>query len=43
MRHDDRPRYYIRAALVQTHEAGKTPLVTLSGQTYELSLLIRNT
>lgn len=43
MRHDDRPRHYIRASLVQTHKAGKTPLVALSGQTYELSLLIRNT
>ena len=43
MRHDDRPRHHICTALVQTHEPGKTPLVTLPGQTYELSLLIRNT
>jgi len=41
--HDDRSRHYVRAALVQSHEPGETPLVTLPGQTYELSLLIRNT
>jgi len=43
MGHDDRSRHYIRAALVQSHEPGETPVVTLSGQTYELSLLIGNT
>jgi hypothetical protein len=41
--HDDRSRHYIRSALVQPHEPGKTPLVALSGQAYELSLFIRNT
>jgi hypothetical protein len=40
VRHDDRPRYYVRPSLVQTHEARKTPLVALSGQTYELPFLI---
>jgi hypothetical protein len=43
MGHDDRSRHYIRAALVQSHEPGETPVVTLAGQTYELSLFIRNT
>ncbi len=28
---------------MQAYEPGKTPLVALPGQTYELSLLIRNT
>jgi hypothetical protein len=43
MRHDDRARHYVRAPLMKTYESGKTPLVPLPGQTYELSLLIRNT
>jgi hypothetical protein len=43
MGQDDRSRHYIRTALVQSYEPGETPLVTLPGQTYELSLLIRNT
>jgi hypothetical protein len=43
MRHDDRSRHYVRPALVQPYEPGKTPLVALSGSTYELSFLIRNT
>lgn len=43
MRHDDRARHYVGPPLVQTHEPGETPLVPLPGQTYELSLLIRNT
>ena len=43
MRQNDRPRHYVRTSLVQTHEAGKTPLVSLLGETYELSFLVRNT
>jgi hypothetical protein len=43
VRHDDRACYYVRAPLMKTYEAGKTPLVPVPGQTYELSLLIRNT
>jgi hypothetical protein len=41
--HDDRSGHYVRTTLVQPHEPGKTPLVTLSGKTYEIPLLIRNT
>jgi hypothetical protein len=40
---DDRARHNVGAPLVQTHEAGETPLVPLLGQTYELSFLVRNT
>jgi hypothetical protein len=43
VRHDDRACHYVRASLMKTYEPGKTPLVPLLGQTYELSLLIRNT
>jgi hypothetical protein len=43
MRQDDRSRHYVRAALMQSHKTRKTPFVALSGQTYELSLFIRNT
>jgi hypothetical protein len=43
VRHDDRTRHDVRAALMKTHESGETPLVPTLGQTYELSLLIRNT
>jgi hypothetical protein len=43
MSHDDRSRHYIRTALVQSHEPAETPVVALPGQTYELSLFIRNT
>lgn len=43
VRVDDRARYHVRPPLVQTHEPGKTPLIPLPGETYELSLLIRNT
>lgn len=39
----NRPRNRIRTTLVQTHEAGKTPLISLFGETDELSLLVRNT
>jgi hypothetical protein len=41
--HDDRSRHYIRPALVQPNKPGETTLVALAGQTYEVSLLIRNT
>ncbi len=41
--HDYRASHDVRAALMKTHESGKTPLVPTLGQTYELSLLIRNT
>jgi hypothetical protein len=43
MRHDDRTGHYVCPPLVQPHETRETPLVSLPGQTYELSLLIRNT
>jgi hypothetical protein len=43
VRHDDRACNYVRASLMKTYESGKTSLVPLLGQTYELSLLIRNT
>ncbi len=43
VRQDDRACHYVRATLMKTYEPGKTPLVTSLGQTYELSLLIRNT
>src|SRR4029079_1882284 len=43
VRENDRPRHNVGASLVQTHEAGETPLVSLLGQTYELSLLVRYT
>jgi hypothetical protein len=43
MRHDDRAGHYVCPPLVQPHETRETPLVPLPGQTYELSLLIRNT
>ena len=43
MRQDDRACHYVRATLMKTYEPGKTPLVPSLGQTYELSLLIRNT
>src|SRR5438105_13267038 len=40
---DDRSRHDVRSPLVQTHKARETSLVPLFGQTYELSLLVRNT
>ena len=40
---DDRPRDYVRAPLVQAHEARETPLIPLLGETYELPFLVRNT
>ena len=43
VRENDRSRHYVSAPLVQTHEAGETPLVPLLGQTNERSLLVRNT
>ena len=43
VRQDDRACHYVRATLMKTYEPGKTPLVPSLGQTYELSLLIRNT
>ena len=43
VRHHDRASHYVCAPLVKTYEPGKTPLVPTLGQTYELSLLIRNT
>ncbi len=43
MRQDDRACHYVRATLMKTYEPSKTPLVPPLGQTYELSLLIRNT
>jgi hypothetical protein len=43
MRHDDRTGHDVCPPLVQPHETRETSLVPLPGQTYELSLLIRNT
>jgi hypothetical protein len=43
MRQDDRACHCVGPPLMQTHEPGKPPFVPLPGQTYELSLLIRNT
>ena len=43
VRVDDRARHHIRPPLVETYETGETPLIPLPGETYELSLLIRNT
>jgi hypothetical protein len=43
VRHDDRACNYVRSPLMKTYESGKTSLVSLLGQTYERSLLIRNT
>jgi hypothetical protein len=41
--HDDRTGHDVRPPLVQPDETSETPLVAPPGQTYELSLLIRNT
>jgi hypothetical protein len=43
VRQDDRAGDYVCPPLVHTHETSETALVPLPGQTYELSLLIRNT
>jgi hypothetical protein len=41
--HDDRARHNVGPPLVQPHETRESPLVPLTGQTYEFSFLIRNT
>ena len=43
VRHHDRPRHDVGAPLMKTHEPGEPPLVSLFGETYELSFFIRNT
>jgi hypothetical protein len=43
VRKNDRSGHDIGPSLVQAHETGETPLVSYLGQTYELSLLVRNT